>query len=48
MPDELHARLNELRDQICRVQKAARCRQCGTANPEDAAYCKKCGARLEQ
>lgn len=46
--DELHARLNELRDQICRVQKAARCRQCGTANPEDAAYCKKCGARLEQ
>ena len=46
--DELNARLNELRDQICRVQKAVRCHRCGAANPEDASYCKKCGERLER
>lgn len=46
--DELNARLNELRDQICRVQKAVLCHRCGAANPEDASYCKKCGERLER
>ena len=45
--DECQAKINELKRQIDEYRYTLRCKECGDPNPDDAAYCKKCGTKLE-
>ena len=45
--DECQAKINELKRQIDEYRYTLRCKECGAPNPDDAAYCKKSGTKLE-
>lgn len=44
--DALHAQLDDLSEKIGGLRHIRRCAACGCKNPEDAAFCLKCGAKL--
>ena len=44
--DELMARLTKTRTQIDDYKNIIRCKKCSAVNPEDAAYCQRCGSKL--
>ena len=46
--DERYAQLRELRLKIDEYRNKVRCASCGAMNPEDAVFCKKCGAKIEK
>ena len=45
--DELEAANEELQAAIDNNRGRKTCRSCGSANPENAAYCNKCGQKME-
>ncbi|NLN81709.1 MAG: zinc ribbon domain-containing protein [Clostridiales bacterium] len=54
MVDDCVTRLNEyqlkidaLRKKIDAYRYTVRCKDCGAPNPDDAAFCKKCGAKVD-
>ncbi len=46
--DELTKKKDEAEARICEFRNAVRCRNCGTVNPDDACYCKKCGEKIKE
>ncbi len=44
--DSLTADLTALQEKIAALRAEKKCSACGTINPQDADYCKKCGAKL--
>lgn len=44
--DALYAQLAEVNDKIAELKRKKNCAECGFANPEDANFCLKCGAKL--
>jgi ribosomal protein L40E len=46
--DELNVQLQAIRDKIFEYKNSIRCKTCGAINPDDAIYCKKCGAKLKE
>lgn len=45
--DELEAANEELQAAIDNNRGRKTCRSCGSANPENASYCNKCGQKME-
>ena len=45
--DDQHERLRALIEKIDALRGQLRCARCGVNNPQDADYCKKCGAPLD-
>lgn len=45
--DELEAANEELQGAIDNARGRKTCRSCGSANPEKAAYCNKCGQKMD-
>ncbi|HBT64084.1 MAG TPA: hypothetical protein DEB10_05415 [Ruminococcaceae bacterium] len=45
--DDCQAKIDELRKKIDAYRYLVRCKGCGTPNPDDAAFCKKCGVKIE-
>lgn len=46
--DGLIAQLDAIDVKINEIRSAVKCRQCGAVNDDEAVYCAKCGAKLEQ
>ncbi|MDD3692427.1 MAG: zinc ribbon domain-containing protein [Oscillospiraceae bacterium] len=46
--DECQSQIDDLRRKIDEYRYAVRCKMCGLPNPNDAVYCKKCGAKIER
>lgn len=44
--DKLSAELEEINRKISELKCEKKCAGCGFANPQDAEYCQKCGAKL--
>lgn len=44
--DTLTVDLEAVNNKIAVLREEKKCVSCGTINPQDAAYCKKCGAQL--
>ncbi|ADU25930.1 zinc ribbon domain-containing protein [Ethanoligenens harbinense] len=44
--DTLLVDLSAVQDKIGELREEKKCASCGTANPQDANYCKKCGTQL--
>ena len=44
--DECQAKIDELHRKIDTFRYSVRCKGCGSPNPDDAVYCKKCGVRI--
>ncbi|HHV50269.1 MAG TPA: zinc ribbon domain-containing protein [Candidatus Avimonas sp.] len=45
--DECQNKINDLKRQIDEYRFTLRCKECGTPNPDDALYCKKCGVKMD-
>lgn len=44
--DKLSTELEEINQKISELKCEKKCAGCGFANPQDAEYCQKCGAKL--
>lgn len=44
--DRLHVELDKMNDKIASLKSEKRCKECGFANPQDANFCQKCGAKI--
>lgn len=44
--DTLLADLAALKEKVSSIREEKKCASCGTLNPQDANYCKKCGSQL--
>ena len=45
--DELYEQLEAVNDQISSLRCKVVCKECGAENPAEAAYCNKCGSKLD-
>ncbi len=46
--DELVKEKEELRDKLAELRETVKCSECGKSNEADAAYCTKCGAKVNK
>ena len=44
--DNLNAELETVQDKISELKSEKKCAECGFANPQDANFCQKCGAKI--
>ena len=46
--DDLYQQLDEVNEQIAKARNRVKCKSCGYENAQEAVYCNRCGAKLEE
>lgn len=46
--DDLYEQLDAVNDQLTLLKNKAVCKNCGAENPQDAAFCNRCGSKLDK